>query len=77
MCKIKLSPQQSRVLEYMKANGSITTLQAYNDLGIVCLPKRISELTRLGYLIINQSIEVFNRFGEKTHVSLYILGGVA
>lgn len=73
MIEKKLSPQQRRVIDYMTRFGGITTLQAYNDLGITSLPQRISELIHLGYKITKRRLTVRNRFKEKTTVILYSL----
>ena len=71
MPEIKLRPQQQRIIDYMTVFGGITTLQAYNDLGITSLPKRICELKRLGYKIDKKYITVRNRFKEKCVVVHY------
>lgn len=68
---IKLTKQQIRVLEYIAEHGSITSKAAYDDLGIVSLPKRVSELRRLGYGILGEMIPVHNRLQERTHVMRY------
>lgn len=71
---VKLSTQQARVLEYMKTFGGITALQAVNDLGILRVSSRISELTQKGFRINKKRISVNNRFKEQTTVILYTLG---
>lgn len=71
MPEIKLKPQQQRIIDYITAFGGITSLQAYNDLGITTLPSRISELRRLGYSIDKKRITVRNRFKERCCVVFY------
>ncbi len=71
MSEIKLKPQQQRIIDYITAFGGITTLQAYNDLGVTCLPSRIFELKRLGYKIDKRYLTVRNRFKEKCRVAFY------
>ena len=66
-----LTAQQRRIIDYINSFGGITTLQAYNDLGITSLPKRMSELKRMGYKIDKKFIPVRNRFGERVSVVFY------
>lgn len=65
--------QHDRILQYMKDFGSITTLDAYNDLGITKLTTRISELRREGVQIIGTPETVSNRYGDKCHIHRYTL----
>ena len=65
--------QHDRIIDYMKKHGSITTLQAYNDLGITKLTTRISELRSSGKVINGERITVKNRFDEECHVNRYTL----
>jgi hypothetical protein len=65
--------QEERVLEYMKRFGYITTLDAFNDLGITRLSAKIFNLKKQGYTIIDETIKVKNRFGEEVHVKKYML----
>ena len=41
--------QRTRIIEYIRRFGSITTWEAYADLGVACLPTRISELIKEVY----------------------------
>ena len=43
--------QEERVLNWIRSNGEITSATAYNELGIIQLPKRIWNLKRMGYTI--------------------------
>lgn len=65
--------QHDRILNYMKEFGSITTLDAFRDLGITKLTTRISELRRDGVQIIGTPEVVENRFGDKCHIHRYSL----
>lgn len=62
-----------RVVDYMKTFGSITSAQAFIDLGVMHLPKRISELRQRGVLIDDEFISVTNRYGEPCRVKKYSL----
>lgn len=77
MPKVDHKPTQNeRILDYIAEFGSITQLEALQDLGIMRLASRISDLKRLGHPIESKVIEVKNRFGEKCYVKSYYTGGV-
>jgi len=59
----KLSPQCQRVLDYIKREGSITTMDAFLDLGIARLSGRIYDLRTAGLDIRTTMIEVDTRTG--------------
>ena len=65
--------QEERVLKYIKQFGSITTLEAFNELGITRLSAKIYNLKKQGYDIVDETIKVKNRFGEELHVKKYML----
>ncbi len=68
---IELNTTQQRVFDYMTDFGSITSLEACNDLGETRLSARIFELKKKGVLIADEVIEVRNRYGEPRHVKRY------
>ena len=72
MGKIK-DTQHDKILRYMQDFGSITTLDAFRDLGITKLTTRISEMRRLGISIEGTPETVENRFGDKCHINRYTL----
>ena len=65
--------QCQEILDYLKENGSITRLQAACDLHIFELASRIGELKRKGYAITSERITARNKYGKKTHFSIYKL----
>lgn len=67
--------QNERILEYMAIFGSITQLEALQDLGVMRLASRISDLRRLGYPIMSETAVVKNRFGESCYIKRYRIGG--
>lgn len=72
MAKVDHKPSQNqRILDYMEQFGSITQLDAMNDLGVMRLASRISDLKRLGYPITSEVETVKNRFGRKSRVKRY------
>lgn len=66
--------QEERVLDWMKRKGEITSAIAYNELGIIQLPKRIWNLKRRGYKIVTKWREGKNRYGNKVRFCAYSLG---
>ena len=67
------SSQCARIIEYMQVFGSISTLEAFNDLGVARLASRIHDLKRMGYNITSEIKSSKNRFGEKTYFKVYRL----
>lgn len=65
--------QCERVLKYMSDFGSITQLQALQDLGVMRLASRISDLRKNGVDIEDELIPVTNRYGEKCYIKKYSL----
>lgn len=66
--------QNERILSYIEEYGSITQLEALNDLGVMRLASRISDLKRKGYNIISENVTIKNRYGEKCSIKRYSLG---
>lgn len=65
--------QREQVLDYIREFGSITSFDAFVDLGIVCLPKRISELKRDGYTFDIKIEKSRNRYGKLVFYNRYSL----
>ena len=63
--------QCERILKYMEDFGSITSAQAFYDLGVACLPRRISDLKQMGIEITSETKTDKNRYGDPTHYSVY------
>lgn len=77
MGKVKHIPSQNdRIIDYIKRFGSITQLEALQDLGVMRLASRISDLRSLGYPIISETEVIKNRYGEKCHIKRYRIGNV-
>lgn len=72
--QIELSKTQTRVFDYMTDFGSITTLQAFTDLGETRLSARIFELQKKGVHISGEIILVKNRYGDSRRVKRYYIG---
>ena len=67
------SSQCARIIEYMQVFGSISTLEAFNDLGVARLASRIHDLKGMGYNITSEIKASKNRYGEVTHFKVYRL----
>lgn len=65
--------QAERVLKYMRDFGSITQLEAMQDLGCMRLGARIFDLKREGYAIKKETETSKNRYGENTSYARYRL----
>ena len=65
--------QCQRIIDYIKTFGSISTIEAFNDLSVTRLASRIHDLKGQGYNIVSSIVTSKNRFGEKVHYSVYSL----
>ena len=65
--------QRDRVLQYIKDFGSITSWEAYSELGITQLGARIFELKERGYNFEKERVNTKNRYGDQTHFDRYKL----
>ena len=64
---------KNRILNYIKEFGSITTKDAFVDLGCTRLSEYIRQL-RLEYNILDKWEKGTNRWGEQTDYKRYWLG---
>lgn len=65
--------QCDKVLRHIEDYGSISSLEAVTDYGILRLAARISDLRAQGYPIVSHTATGRNRYGEPTHYSVYTL----
>ena len=63
--------QTERVLEYIEEYGSITQLEALQQIGCMRLASRISDLKKMGYPITSKVEAVKNRYGENCYIKRY------
>lgn len=63
--------QCEKIVEYIREFGSITTMEAFTDLGITRLASRIHDLQREGFAIDREIIKGKNRYGENIHYMRY------
>lgn len=65
--------QCQRIIDYIEQFGSISTLEAFSDLGVARLASRIHDLKCMGYQFTSEIKSSRNRFGEKTYFKVYRL----
>ena len=65
--------QTERILKYINDFGSITSLQAMQDLGVMRLASRITDLKQAGYEIDSEYVHSKNRYGEPIKYKRYYL----
>ena len=71
------SIQQARVLGYLRAKGSITSLQAIQNYGITRLSAVIFDMIEKGHVFEKEhQVKVTNRFGEVNRVTRYHYKGM-
>lgn len=65
--------QKSRIVDYIKQFGSITSWEAYNELGITQLGARIDQLQKEGYEFKTEWEHKKNRYNEDVSFKRYYL----
>ena len=65
--------QCDKILQYMTDFGSITPVDAMNDLGVMRLASRIHDLTKQGVMIKKVMEMGKNRYGDPVHYMRYSL----
>ena len=65
--------QKDRILDYIRKFGSITSWEAYQDLGVMQLGARIDQLQKDGYQFKTEWEQEKNRYGEDVSFKRYYL----
>lgn len=65
--------QCERILRHLRDYGSISSLEAITEYGILRLASRISDLKRQGFNISAERGKGKNRYGEPTSFAVYRL----
>lgn len=65
--------QCERIIRHLLDYGSISSLEAITEYGILRLASRINDLKRNGVNIISETKTGKNRYGETTHYKVYKL----
>ena len=63
--------QCQKILKYMDDFGSITPLEAMNDLGVMRLAARISDIKRMGIDIRTETVSARNRYDKPVKFARY------
>jgi hypothetical protein len=66
--------QTDRILRYMDDFGSISPVEALEQLSIMRLASRIHDLRQRGIRINGRTEFTVNRYGEKVHYTRYYRG---
>lgn len=67
--------QRTKIIEYMRNNNGITSLEAVESLHILRLASRIHELVKLGYDINKETVWKHKADGSTIHYTKYTLLG--
>ena len=65
--------QTGRILRHLTDYGSITSVEAFEQYGIMRLRARIWDIKRLGYNVIATTEKAVNRYGEPVRYARYTL----
>lgn len=70
--------QNGRILRHLRDYGSISSMEAVQEYGIMRLASRISDLKKAGIPIHREMVTGKNRYGESTSYARYSIdqGGV-
>ena len=63
--------QCERILDYISKFGSISTMEAFTDLGVTRLASRIYDLKQAGYVFDEITESRNNRFGKRVSYTRY------
>lgn len=66
--------QTEKIARHLETYGSITSLEAMQEYGIMRLASRVSDLKKAGVAIRVEMVSGKNRFGEATSYARYWLG---
>lgn len=71
-------PQNEKILRHLRDYGSISSMEAVQEYGIMRLASRISDLKKAGIPIRREIVTGKNRYGETTSYARYSIdrGGV-
>ena len=65
--------QCDRIVRHLEDYGSITSMEAMQDYGIMRLASRVSDLKRAGFPIRVETVRGKNRYGENTSYARYYM----
>lgn len=65
----KIPTQRERLIAFFDSGRILTRLTAWDELGILEAPARISELRSTNYPVVTRMVTVKNRYGESVRVA--------
>lgn len=68
--------QKNRIINYIREFGSISSWEAYSELGITQLGARIDQLKKEGYEFKTEWEHRKNRYGEEVSFKRYYLADI-
>lgn len=68
-----MTTQCEKIINYCKENGSITSMEAFSELGITRLASRVHDLRNAGYDVESTTVTGKNRDGDSTRWSVYTI----
>ena len=69
----KRTLQVDAAIEYMREHGSLTSLEALTELGILSFPKRVCEIKARGFYIKDKWEKGVSRYGTTYRIKRYYL----
>lgn len=72
----KIPTQRERLVSFFDSGRTLTRLTAWDELGILEAPARISELRSTNFPILTRMVTVKNRYGEAVRVAEWRKGAV-
>lgn len=69
-----MANKEQRLMRYLNEYGSITSIEAIQELGDTRLSATVFELRKKGINIISTPITTTNRWGEKVTYAKYTIG---
>lgn len=75
ICEVADMTQCETILRHMEDYGSITSLEAVEEYGIMRLASRITDLKKAGYPIRREMVSRKNRYGETVSFARYSMSG--
>lgn len=64
--------QRDKLIRHLNDFGTITTLEAFRDYGIMRPSARISEIKQRGYQVRTEMVKGVNRYGEPIRYARYV-----
>lgn len=63
---------RERIIQYMQENGTITTVEAFNEFGCTRLSEYIRQI-RKSHVVMDEWVHTTNRYGDKVRYKRFWL----